>query len=213
MIHTIKFKQDYRSFSAGYSIDFRPGLNILVGDQGSGKSSLLQLLRNITKTSSVEKTREIVDVSGDSGNMIYFFDSEKDNPRTLSYLQDNCLFQVQSKFVSHGEVFRAVMENLPKADVYLIDEPDTALSPRSCYWLRKQFQDTVKDKGAQIIVSAHNPILIEGAPEVLSLEHLKWMSAAEFLQTQKDFKKRFKPSKPAEKTEEKPKKTRKKARA
>jgi recombinational DNA repair ATPase RecF len=41
MLTKIEFQRDYRCFKAGDCFDLKPGLNLLVGDQGSGKSSLL----------------------------------------------------------------------------------------------------------------------------------------------------------------------------
>jgi predicted ATPase len=43
----------------------------------------------------------------------------------------------------------------------------------------------VADVGGQVIATAHNPIVIAGFPEVYSLEHRRWMSSREFIESQK----------------------------
>ena len=46
MIKSITFKKDFRCFVKGDKFDFRSGINVLVGDQGSGKSTLIELIRS-----------------------------------------------------------------------------------------------------------------------------------------------------------------------
>ena len=43
-LNKIKFKEDYRSFLKNFEIEFGTGTNLIVGDQGTGKSSILSLL-------------------------------------------------------------------------------------------------------------------------------------------------------------------------
>jgi predicted ATPase len=193
MLEFIRFKADYRCFEKGYKLTFKPGLNLLVGDQGSGKSSLLGLVRDLAAGDPYKKkdAEKLVKVVAERC-IIRCFDFEKDNPRTKSYFGDNAMFQVLSMWKSHGETARAILSTLTKVkdlslSAFILDEPDTALSPRSCYELLKAFQVATK-AGAQIVVAAHNPILIEGAPEVYSLEHREWMSGAEFLRRQREEK-------------------------
>ena len=50
MLNTLKFKENWRCFKAGDTFDFRPGVNLLVGDQGCGKSSLLQAIAASVKS-------------------------------------------------------------------------------------------------------------------------------------------------------------------
>jgi predicted ATPase len=64
----------------------------------------------------------------------------------------------------------------------LFDEPDAGLSPRSAVELLRVLR-VVTEHGGQVIASVHSPILMLGVPEVLSLEHRRWMPGREFLAT------------------------------
>lgn len=43
-IKSLTILEDWRSFKSGFKIIFHPGINLIVGDQGTGKSSLLHLI-------------------------------------------------------------------------------------------------------------------------------------------------------------------------
>jgi len=177
------FLTDYRVFKKGLRINFVPGINLLVGDQGCGKSSLLGLIMKIAKEGLDSDARKIVKLSVTKSDFMAF-DFEKDNPRIKGTFEH--AFQIVSRFASHGEVANLMINEISKAKAAVIamDEPDASLSPRSCYALYDLMKDTVR-RGCQIVASVHNPILIASAPEVFSLEHLKWMEGAAFLETQK----------------------------
>jgi predicted ATPase len=203
LMKAVTFKASYRCFEKGRSVTLRPGVNLLVGDQGCGKSSLLSLLRDywapesrMLTARSRKEARATIKVSTDApvGRFsVGFVDFENDNPRTLSYFGDDALFQVASKFRSHGQTvlsqlkgIAAALTNVDPDDdlrrtvVLLLDEPDMALSPRSAFELARTFEQLVAS-GHQVIASVHNPIVIGSQDEVLSLEHGKWMTSAAFL--------------------------------
>lgn len=189
MITSAKFRKDYRCFKKGDKFDFRPGVNLLVGDQGAGKSSLLQLIREMADT----RTRADVKVTftlltSKEGIPVVSYDFERDNPRmTQVLIPGKEMFQIQARFLSHGQVVQAIQGNVvgwakkkEPSCVFLMDEPDTGLSPRSAYGLVKQLKQLARYH--QILASVHNPLLIEAWPEVLSLEHRKWMTSSAFMQ-------------------------------
>ncbi|KKK76698.1 hypothetical protein LCGC14_2861010 [marine sediment metagenome] len=180
MIHSVEFKEDWRCFKVGDSFDFRPGVNLLVGDQGCGKSSLFAILRDAAKNgdkSLKKKARVHCDKS-----QLFSFDFEHENPRTVGYFLDDTLSQVAAMFSSHGECNRAVFAATRTASdcVLLMDEPDMALSIRSCKMLVLQLKALVQ-RNSQVIIAVHNITMIQAFDEVLSLEHRKWMPSAEFI--------------------------------
>jgi len=183
MIHSIEFIEDWRCFKIGERFEFRPGVNLLVGDQGCGKSSLLQAIQAAGSKEDVcnRALKKKIKVSCEVCRC-YMFDFEEDNPRTKSYFGDNIHFQVASKFSSHGECNLAMLHALEEAAdcLVMMDEPDAALSIRSCGVLTRQFRG-VASRNSQVIAAVHNPAVIQQFEEVFSIEHRKWMTSAEFV--------------------------------
>jgi predicted ATPase len=198
LLEEISFKKAHRCFKKGRLLKFHPGVNLLVGDQGSGKSTVLQLLHDLATKSGHERTTKIISVTS-HGCRVIDFDFERDNPRAKSYFDEGFAafqFQMKAQFSSHGETINALLRDLertlshPPKDstkgrgalkvLLLLDEPDMALSPRSAFALVRSFA-RLAEQGHQIIAAVHNPILISSQPEVLSLEHKRWLKPAAFL--------------------------------
>ncbi len=186
MIHSIKFKEDWRCFSGGATYKFHSGVNLLVGEQGCGKSSLLDLIRifGMPKKKRDGVEREIAEKASitHGAGTICSFDFEKGNPRTLAHFGRDAGFQIKAMFASHGETNTAIIKNAVRldSDLILMDEPDSALSIRSCQMLVSTLKKLAKS-GSQIIAAVHNPIVIQAFGEVYSVEHDRWMLSEEFI--------------------------------
>lgn len=184
MLESVVFKNKFRIFAKGEKFEFKPGINLLTGDQGSGKSSLLFLL------SQNRKDTVQINTVGNKAVESRSFDFEKDNPRLQSLTGGESEYnsRIRLMFSSHGESVNAVINAAKqwKAPlVILMDEPDMALSPRSIKKLVETYR-SLADAGMQIIAAVHNPIIIGSVEQVLSLEHRKWMLAKEFLASHLD---------------------------
>jgi predicted ATPase len=184
MLKSIKFIEDWRCFKAGELFEFRPGLNLLVGDQGSGKSSLIEVIKSMANKHpglSDKAIKKAVTLEIEGSFPVGGFDFEKDNFRTKSHFNENIdyMFQVQAHFKSHGQTNWKVLDALEhtKGLIYL-DEPDMALSIRSIKKLRKKIDEVATD--TQILAVVQNPLMMEGL-DVLSIEHRRWMPATEFI--------------------------------
>jgi predicted ATPase len=182
-----KLKENYRCFGRGRKFSFEPGVNLLVGDQGSGKSSLINLIVDYGSGLPFrkEKVRKLLELELGREGKLLAHDFEKANPRTLSHFLDGAGtgFQVGSMFSSHGQTVRAILKALEdntEPAVILLDEPDMALSPRSAHELGRMFNELAA-AGNQLIVAVHNPIVIASQPRVLSLEHGRWLKSETFL--------------------------------
>ena len=215
MIKSISFKKDFRCFKAGDIFTFKPGTNVLVGDQGSGKSTLIELLRialepktNFNGSDSTWRAKtidvnvdpsDLISIDYDDNTAIMGIDFERESARDMSQLlYDNMDLQMYGMKVSHGQSNTAVLNKFlgkfvkrkDEIKTVLMDEPDSALSPRSCYNLLVIIFQLTKKFGAQTIVSVHNPIIINGIhplikdetwDEVLSLESKCWVTSKGFM--------------------------------
>lgn len=176
MLKKITFLKDYRCFKKGDAFDFQP-LTLLVGDQGCGKSTILQLL----SSAGTRQTEETVKITADR-IATRAFDYEKNNPRTKSYIERE--LDIVTRFASHGQFVRGLNASMDEQEgvCWLQDEPDSALSVRSCIDLAKHIK-TALTKKCQVIASIHSPAVMKQFDTVYSLEHRRWMTPQEFLLT------------------------------
>jgi len=73
-------------------------------------------------------------------------------------------------YMSHGESFLRFIQNYNGKGLYILDEPEAALSPQRQLTLMIHLMDMAKD-GSQFIIVTHSPILL-AMPEatILSFE-------------------------------------------
>lgn len=166
------------------SIRFTKPITFLVGENGAGKSTLIEALA-VSMGLSAE---------GGSRNMRY------ETMNTTSVLHEYCKI-VQSGFrpiwkfflraesfytmandfeqykisswhqQSHGEAFLDIIEHWPAGGLYLLDEPESALSPKSQMQLLT-ILDQHAQHGSQFIIATHSPILLAyGNAEIKDVDH------------------------------------------
>lgn len=194
-IISVAFKSDYRCFKSGDSFEFSD-VNLLVGDQGSGKSSLIGAIL------AAQKDRSLLDVRLNEetikkGTDTFFFDFEKDNPR----IKDFNLYSrpdgtscgigvgaaIASKFRSHGEILACFsVDAIKKARdcIVFLDEPESALSIRNQFILADVLHAAV-DRNCQLFISTHCLPIIQSFDSVVSLEDKQWMSSQSFIDSQR----------------------------
>lgn len=164
-------------------------INILVGDQGTGKSTVLRLLHENSPKLKIGLSGSV----REKGISSYYFDTEKNNPRT----KDPQLFTTSSgddigmgymgaclsRFRAHGEVMRdMVVETLSGAKdcVVILDEPESGLSVKSQFRLVESVASAVRNN-CQLFIATHCVPLIE-AYDVISLDHrYKKMAGEQYL--------------------------------
>lgn len=184
LLAEIEFRKEYRCFKKGRKVTFQPGVNLLVGDQGTGKSTIIQLVNELAK--GHKSAKETISVIA-AGSPVFVFDFELESPRTKRYLEDGgtfaqFAFQMKAMTASHGETVNALLDQVgrKKPTLILLDEPDMALSPRSAHRLAAKLAELASAKH-QVIAAVHNPIVIASQPKVFSLEHKRWVTSKTFL--------------------------------
>jgi predicted ATPase len=187
MIKWVKAKRSYRCFREGDRYELLPGVNLIVGDQGTGKSTMIDGI-----VAAVDLAKRSIRREGDFVNLVMeesrikmfaYFDMERMNPRVTPY-QHNMDYGTQAamKTSSHGECVLTLLQFCAqqRQACVLLDEPDQGLSCRSAGQLVDMLYD-VAARGNQVIAAVHNPIVIMAFDRVLSMEHHKWLPCKAFL--------------------------------
>jgi predicted ATPase len=167
-----------RAFSKGINLQFRSNVTFLVGENGSGKSTL------------IEAIAECCGFNPEGGNRDHHFATFGDRSALASALRLAWLPKVTEGFFlraesfynfatyieqvstllpyggkslhqqSHGESFLALFVNRFEQGIYLLDEPEAALSPQRQLSFLKIIHDLAEPNQAQFIISTHSPILL-----------------------------------------------------
>lgn len=170
------------SIARGFDLKFDKPVTMFVGENGSGKSTLLEAiasecgfsLRGGSRNHHLGQEKTAL-----SANMKFewlpkmgegfflraesFFDFSnqideiaKIDPVILSSYGGTSLHDQ-----SHGESFLALFNNrIGGTGIYLLDEPEAALSPARQLALLRIIHDMVKEGRAQFIIATHSPILL-----------------------------------------------------
>jgi len=176
LLKSLKLLKEFRNIKP-FSTDFIDGINVVVGENGSGKSSLLGLLTN-------NSFKEIVKFNYVPNTTFRFFDTEKENPRLkdLESMGKNYGFGLASHFASHGEAMLPILQAAKdfKDILLIVDEPEAGLSLSNQKKIFNVFESTIK-KNCQVIVTTHSYVIIQSVPEVFNMDCLKWQSSKEYL--------------------------------
>ena len=167
---------------------FHNGVTLFAGENGTGKSTLLEAIAVAAGFNAEGGTKNYRfstydDVSGLSSAVQlirgvrrqrygYFFRAESFfNVATAimtKYNDDGQLPDYHAK--SHGESFLSFMQTASRDGLYLMDEPEAALSVQRQLTLLIHISELAR-QGAQFIIATHSPILL-GLPgaEILQFD-------------------------------------------
>jgi predicted ATPase len=161
-------------------LDLDPSVTFLVGPNGSGKSTLLEAIAVAAGLNAEGggsnfrfATRET-----HSGLHRHLTLARRGAPSTDYFLRAESFYNVVSALEdmgprafdsygnrslhaqSHGESFLAlVVERFGPDGLYLLDEPEAALSPQGQLALLRRMHE-LAEEGCQLIVATHSPILV-----------------------------------------------------
>jgi predicted ATPase len=172
-------------FQQSQSIPFTSPITMLVGENGTGKSTLLEALANLCgihiwrdverrrfrynpyenefyQYLSIEwATEERIYGSFFGSSIFYHFAELLDewaagDPGQLDYFGGKSLITQ-----SHGQSLLSFFQSRYRIKgLYLLDEPETALSPRSQLALLDILTRTTRENQAQFIIATHSPLLL-----------------------------------------------------
>jgi predicted ATPase len=159
-------------------LDLEPGVTFLVGENGSGKSTIVEAVATAFglspeggSTHSMHSTRPTESPLGGALQLVRgagaskwgFFLRAETMHGWYSYIEDNPKTSgdpdVAFHALSHGESFLAVLESrFDGKGFFCLDEPEAALSFSSTLGLIATLQRVVAAKG-QVLCATHSPVL------------------------------------------------------
>jgi predicted ATPase len=170
------------ALESGLELD--PKLTYLIGENGSGKSTLLEALAMAAGMNAEGGSSNFAFSTRDSHSELWRsvrLVRGTRRPRTDFFLRAESLFTAASYLErlppeggdplaayggrslheqSHGESFLAVMLNRFGPDgLYLLDEPEAALSTQNCLTCLRRIHELVED-GSQFVIATHSPIIL-----------------------------------------------------
>ena len=178
------------------SLSFGTRVTFFVGENGSGKSTLLTAIARkanyhiwqgfkrtkYAKNRYEERLHQYIALRWQDGAVPgAFFASEmfrnfsqlldewaSTDPGVLYYFGNSSLMNL-----SHGQSHMAFFESRFKIEgLYLLDEPENALSPKSQLRLLRILEETEHSDKTQFVIATHSPILLSlESAEIVSFDH------------------------------------------
>ena len=193
-IHEERVQPDVHPFTMpllaqGLDIELTAPITFLVGENGSGKSTLLEALSWMLGFSAQGGNRTNHYAEGADGHALGRALKLEWRQKVSDgvYLRAETFFnfatyleEAGSTFMayggeslhkqSHGEAFLALFKNRFEDGVYLLDEPEAALSPQRQLAFLRILHALTERRVAQFIIATHSPMLLTfpGA-QILSL--------------------------------------------
>jgi predicted ATPase len=173
-----RYPFNVRAFSRGIDLELRSNVTFFVGENGSGKSTLLEAIA------------ECCGFNPEGGNRDHHYATFADRSELARALRLAWLPKVTEGFFlraesfynfatyieqvsnllpyggkslhqqSHGESFLSLFVNRFEQGIYLLDEPEAALSPQRQLTFLKIIHDLAEPNQAQFLISTHSPIIL-----------------------------------------------------
>ena len=159
-------------------LEFKAPVTFLIGENGVGKSTFIEALAIACGLNPEGGTENFMFSTRESHSNLYkYFEINHFQKKVITkvFLRAESFYNVATEIdnlgiggygtsslhaCSHGESFLKLIQNrFTKDGLYILDEPEAALSPSRQMTLLCLIDDLVK-KGCQFIIATHSPILI-----------------------------------------------------
>ena len=203
------FPYDVPAIKYAKHLDFGSTITFIIGDNGTGKSTLLEtlafrlqlphldgstyergtfwaakkLVNDLEIEFNIERTIGFFFRAEEFGNQINKIDRQDTSLfhrfkalegkvsesviAAMRYSADTQRQHVRKNigheidFLSHGEAYLDIMQRkLQQAGIFVLDEPESALSPARQLTLIHQIMSHLKDHHSQFIIATHSPMLM-----------------------------------------------------
>jgi predicted ATPase len=167
-----------RAFSHGIDLSLRTNVTFLVGENGSGKSTLLEALaeccgfhpeggnRDHYRATFADRSdlAQALRLSWQPKATEGFFMRAESFYNFASYIDQVSNLRAYGgkplQRQSHGESFLALFANRFEQGLYILDEPEAALSPQRQLSFLEIIHELETPGHAQFIISTHSPIIL-----------------------------------------------------
>ena len=174
-----------RAFARGIDLRFRTNVTFIVGENGSGKSTLLEALAECCgfdpQGGSRDHQREALADRSEFAQALRlswlpkvaegFFMRAESFYNFATYIDEvSTLRRYGGKSLhgqSHGESFLALFAHRFEQGIFILDEPEAALSPQRQLSFLRIIHDLEKPGNAQFLISTHSPIILSYPGAVL----------------------------------------------
>lgn len=173
-----RYPFDIPAFSQGIDLEFHTNVTFFVGENGSGKSTFLEALAEccgfspeggnrdhgrealadcseLAQALRLSWRRKVAEGFFMRAESFYNFATYIDEVSDLRAYGGRSLHQQ-----SHGESFLSLFANRFEQGIYILDEPEAALSPQRQLSLLGIIHELEAPGHAQFLVSTHSPILL-----------------------------------------------------
>ncbi len=161
-------------------LDLDPRITFLVGENGSGKSTLIEAIAVVMGFNAEGGSRNFAFSTRRSESELHRFLRPvrgARRPKDGFFLRAESYFTVGTEIdrlgvtesyggvspheQSHGESFLALANHRFHGNgLYILDEPEAALSPQRQLSLLKIMNELVEGTGSQLLIATHSPILM-----------------------------------------------------